>query len=428
MSVSVSLSPASGPQLPPAALHGLPGEVVRAIEPHTEGDPAALLVTYLVMLGNACGPQPSVQVGAGSHPGRLFALIVGDSATGRKGTAASEVERLFEQADPDWYDDRVERGIQSAPALVARAGDSRDPRLLVLELEFGRLLAAMAYRPDLGNKLKDAWDTGNLSTTTKDLSSRRIARGAHISVIGHVTGAELAHRMTRTDLEGGFGNRFLYVVARRSKLLPRGGSLDLDLVDKLADQTADVIGFAHTVALADLDPVSRALCDYHGTYPLVPLQRTAAFWDLWDQLYGGAFEERPAGQAGAVTSRTAAQVLRLAVTYALADQTTAVGLPHLEAAHAVWRFCRESAAAIFGTVTGNRDSDRFLAELERGPLSRRDLSILFQRHKSQRQLDEVVAAAQAVADIDEYTVTGTGGRPALMYQLSPATGTASSTT
>src|SRR2546421_9639570 len=100
------------PHLEEAALHGLPGEVVAAIAPHTEADPAALLLSYLAYLGNACGPQPSVQIGASQHPGRLFVLLVGDSATGRKGTAGAEVERLFELAAPEWQADRIERRIQ----------------------------------------------------------------------------------------------------------------------------------------------------------------------------------------------------------------------------------------------------------------------------------------------------------------------------
>jgi hypothetical protein len=167
------------PPLSDSALYGLAGEVVQAIEPHTEADPAALLISYLVMLGNACGPQPSA-VGADWHPGRLFALIVGDSATGRKGTAGSEIERLFDLAEPDWFASRVERGIQSAEAVIARAGDSgRDPRLLLTEFEFGRLLATMSRRPNLSSVLKEAYDGRPLSTITKDPANRRTARGCY---------------------------------------------------------------------------------------------------------------------------------------------------------------------------------------------------------------------------------------------------------
>jgi hypothetical protein len=405
------------PPLPAAALCGLPGEVVQAIEPHTEADPAALLIIYLVMLGNACGPQPSLQVGADWHPGRLFALIVGDSATGRKGTAGSEIERLFDFAEPGWFANRIERGIQSAEAVVARAGDSsRDPRLLLAEFEFGRLLATMSRRPNLSSVLKEAWDGRPLSTITKDPGNRRTAHGAHISVLGHITSAELADRLTSTDIASGFGNRFLYAAVHRSKLLPRGGSLANDVVDKLADRTAEVIAFAQEYALRDLDPISRELCAFHGVYPRVPLGRSAAFWECWDSLYQTEFERRPPGVAGAVTSRAAAQVLRLSAVFALADLTETVGRAHLEAALAVWRYCEASAVAIFGTVTGNRESDRVLRALHSGALSRTDISVLFSRDKSARQLDEIIEAVLATGLVRHYTI-GTGIRRAHRYEL-----------
>ena len=36
-----------------AAFHGLAGDVIRRIEPHTESDPAALLVQFLIAFGKA---------------------------------------------------------------------------------------------------------------------------------------------------------------------------------------------------------------------------------------------------------------------------------------------------------------------------------------------------------------------------------------
>lgn len=39
------------PVLDPAAMHGLAGEVVKVLEPHTEADPVALLVSCLAEVG-----------------------------------------------------------------------------------------------------------------------------------------------------------------------------------------------------------------------------------------------------------------------------------------------------------------------------------------------------------------------------------------
>ena len=183
----------------------------------------------------------------------------------------------------------------------------------------------------------------------------------------------------------GFANRFLYASVNRSKLLSRGGSLPDEVLEKLADETREVVEFAHELALRHLDPVSRELCGYHGVFPPVELQRTAAYFEWWDELYpgpdgqGGELLRHPAGVPGIVTSRAEVQATRLAVVFALADQSAVVDLPHLRAAMAVWRYCRASAVAIFGTYTGNRDADRVLRELRNGELTRKEISVLFSR-------------------------------------------------
>ena len=41
------------------AFHGLAGEIVREIEPHSEADPAAILAQFLAGVGNAVGRAPA---------------------------------------------------------------------------------------------------------------------------------------------------------------------------------------------------------------------------------------------------------------------------------------------------------------------------------------------------------------------------------
>ena len=40
------------------AFHGLAGTFVRTVEPHSEADPAALLLQFLVAFGSAAGREP----------------------------------------------------------------------------------------------------------------------------------------------------------------------------------------------------------------------------------------------------------------------------------------------------------------------------------------------------------------------------------
>jgi hypothetical protein len=75
------------PVLDASAFHGIAGEIARTIEPHTEADPVALLLQILVAAGNVIGRLPHYQVESDHHRANLFAVLVGDSAKGRKGTA-----------------------------------------------------------------------------------------------------------------------------------------------------------------------------------------------------------------------------------------------------------------------------------------------------------------------------------------------------
>ena len=74
-----------------AAMHGIAGEFVRAIAPNTEADPAAILVQFLVHFGALVGRGPHFRVEGDEHHANLYAVLVGDSGKGRKGTSASRV-------------------------------------------------------------------------------------------------------------------------------------------------------------------------------------------------------------------------------------------------------------------------------------------------------------------------------------------------
>jgi hypothetical protein len=90
-------------RLEPAALHGLAGDVVKTIEPHTEADGPALLSQFLVALGNVVGRGPYYQVEATPHHLNLFLVVVGATSSGRKGTSWDHVARLFERAEQSIY-------------------------------------------------------------------------------------------------------------------------------------------------------------------------------------------------------------------------------------------------------------------------------------------------------------------------------------
>jgi hypothetical protein len=95
---------------------------------------------------------------------------------------------------------------------------------------------------------------------------------------------------------------------------------------------------------------------------------------LWTAVYGELSEGRP-GLLGSITARAEAQAVRLAVLYALLDGSGIIERLHLQAALAVWRYCEDSAAQVFGGRLGYPLADRlygYLTDADDG-LSRTDI-------------------------------------------------------
>jgi hypothetical protein len=139
------------------ALHGLPGDIVKTVLPHTEAHPAALLIHCLVSFGNIIGHNAHFSVEHTPHCLNLYAVLVGATSRSRKGTSRSTPAYIFQQIDPSWHKFRIKSGLSSGQGLIWAVRDpvmeSRqtaegeyedrvvdpgegDKRLLVVEEEF----------------------------------------------------------------------------------------------------------------------------------------------------------------------------------------------------------------------------------------------------------------------------------------------------
>lgn len=370
---------AKWPQLDENAYYGLAGDIVRIIEPQTEGDPVALLVQLLVMVGSAIGRTAYFSVEADRHHMNLFTCMVGATSKGRKGTSAGHPKRLVTTIDPAWGA-RVMGGLSSGEGVIwnvrdavyghNRKGDEvcldegvDDKRLCILETEFARALAKTGQEGNvLSAVLRQAWDHGDLRTLVSGRQKAPVsATHAHVSLIAHITVEELQRLLTDTEAANGFGNRFLWVCVQRSKLLPRGGRYLEQALRPLSDTLTKVIFHARTVA---------EMC------------RTAPAEERWEDIYT-ALAEGHSGLLGSITARAEAQVLRLSCLYALLDKTNAVDVPHLNAAYALWQYCEDSARYIFGTMLGNPLADdiyRMLTLAGTDGMTRTDISNELGRH------------------------------------------------
>jgi hypothetical protein len=379
------------PLLRSDAFHGLAGEIVAAIEPHTEADPRALLIQFLVAFGFVVGRRAFFLADGSRHFPNLFVVVVGETSKSRKGTAWSRIRSVFESM-PTWPSERVMNGLSSGEGLIAQVSDSAaDKRLLVVQTEFGSVLQVMARSGNtLSPTLRDAWDGTDLRVMTKN--DPLSASGEHIAMIGQITSDELVHRVEMTELWNGFANRFLWCVASRSRLLPHGGDLADSIMSPLIRRLERVTKWAERL-----------------NERRITWDSTAA--ERWERVYANLAEAAP-GIVGVVTSRAEAQVVRLALIYALLDKSKEIRAEHLKAALAVWDYCEASARNIFGDALGDPTADEILTTLRRSPegMSRTDISNHFKRHRSQAEIDNALALLES-RGLARKQVIETRGRP-----------------
>ncbi len=401
-----------------AAFHGLAGEFVRLVDPHTEADPAAVLVDFLVLAGNAIGRTAHVCVGASLHYANTYAVIVGESgAGGRKGTAYSEARRPFSQLGPDVAGRNV-GGVVSGEGIIWAVRDPvyklerdkssgqylnvmvdpgvDDKRLVLRESEFSQVLRVAGRDSNTTSvTLREAWDDEEvLQTLAKN--SPATATGAHISMIADITPSELRRELTATDKANGFANRILWCCSRRSKELPDPEPVPLTALRALT---------------ARLDVVLR------DARSMGPVARDDDARELWRERYSLLTRNR-SGLLGALLARAEAQVVRLSLIYAVLDGSHTIRRDHLEAGLAVWDYCERSAAHLFGNALGDPVADELrdaLGHRSEG-MTRNEIRDHFGRHRRSGEITESLALLERLG-LATMTREETGGRPRERWSL-----------
>lgn len=385
-----------------AAFHGIAGDFVRTVLPETESDPSALLTQYLTCAGNVIGRTAYALVESTRHYLALDVAIVGRSSKARKGTSLSHVKAMVGAVDQEWASTRIITGLSSGEGLIhtvrdARDADNRDAdpgvadkRAMVLEPEFVTVLQHSRREGNiLSATLRNAWDGNQMQTLNKNSPER--ATAAHVSIIAHITDAELAKEWSSVQSHNGFGNRFLWVCAQRSKLLANGGRVCESDMARMVGQLAAAVRFARDQG---------------------EIRREAEADELWAFIYPMLTAERQ-GTSGALTARAEAQVLRLSALYAVLDRSALVRVVHLRAALALYDYVMRSVRYVFGDSLGSPLADAVLTELRARPegLTRTDIRDLLGRNA---RLETVNAALNELrsANLARQSMERTEGRSA----------------
>lgn len=407
------------------ACPGLLGDFVNLATRDSEADPAAVCITALVrfcaeVYGLAPGKGPHVHVGETIHPPRLFAVICGNSSKARKGTSRYPVTRLFardlciaselydlrlppparESGGPlstgeglayyvrDVSDTERERQERDHPDEPQR--DKYDKRLVILDEEFASGLACTKREGNtLSMGIRCFWDSGDYAPLTKNNPIR--VHGAHINILTHITMQELAVCLGDVQAFNGFGNRFLWICARRSKLVPLPPRMEQCELARIQRELWRLVSLAQRRG---------AMCftDHAMT--------------LWEQVYPWLSQEHM-GLVGSIINRAEAQTIRLALVYALLDGQDRIDDHHLRAALALWRYAQDSAVYIFDERAADPLEEKILMALRLGPLTATQLSAALNRNVPRERLQPVLQQLEAQRRIIIQKIKGEG-RPKIL--------------
>ena len=386
-------APTSGkPNLSEDALYGLPGDIVKTVDQYTEADPAAVLVTLLVMYGNVTGRNAYFKVEETLHYTNLFTALSGPSSTGRKGQSQSTLKRIYKAVDEQWVTSRMVSGLSSGEGIIHKIRDANfeasppdhgvtDKRILcVVEEEFAQALKVMKREGNiLSPILRQAWDGSPLQPLTK--TSPIKCNEPHLSIIGHITPEELRKQLNEIEIANGFANRFMWFYVQRSKLIASPKGVPPHILQPLIDELVDAVNFGRSTTEITRDPAAE---------------------ELWQQVYPQLTSDR-FGLFGVITQRAAPQVLRLSMIYALMDRSETIDLPHLKAALALWEYSERSVKMIFEDMTGDENVDLVVkcGKAFRS-INRWQLWKLIGRNNNKNELDRIgsVIAARKLAVID----------------------------
>jgi hypothetical protein len=358
----------------PEAFHGILGGIVRLMSQHCESSPEVLLLHGLVIIGNILGRSAYVHGGGPKLFPNEYAVCVGETARGRKGTAHSMWEHLIATVNPDWLDGCLARQTQTGEGIVHRVRDERygvppgrkrrdepaqevlldegvsDKRLLILEEEFSHVLK-MAQRSGntLSEILRVAWDSPS-SLRTSNKNSPLKASDPHVSLIGHTTKAEILESLKEVDLNNGMANRVLWCAAQRTGDMP---------------DAEPIFWHEHPDIMERLRQIFRQ--HRPNTDEPVFFRRSPEAKNYWDALYRRLNAIKQSSTLDAILARDTSHILKVALIFAISDQANEIERQHLEAALAVVDFCCNSARWIFGRATGNKLANNILLALRRSP-------------------------------------------------------------
>jgi hypothetical protein len=419
------------PRPDPTCLYGLVGDIAQAGSNSTEANAYAVAASALAYISAALGRGPYFPIGDDANHARLFMVHVGRTSRGRKGTSKKLIKRI--------HDTLMKNGGTLAPqvhsgglstreglALLIHDGfrDGKreipsidDKRLFVIESEFSNVMHQSKRDGNtLSGALRDVWDGTSIKPAVKN--SPVWASDPHIAIMADVTPSELQELMHKRELTNGFANRFIFFWAEGDKVEPFPQPTSTQVIESLANRVAQVLQFAGA--------------DNHQSKDVIRMEFAPDAASLYESLYRGELRDRSAGEKiTGLLDRRAPILVRLAMLFALTDQTHIITVDHLNAAMAWVRYWADSVKFIFqssndeaGAALAADVARRITTYLNNhGQATRTELSKdCFGGHTSKamldKALDELITASPPAIEVKTLPrPQGQAGSPTKVYKL-----------
>lgn len=408
--------PLAWPELHEKAFPGWIGEFTGHASEHSEADPVAILLSLLLRLAAEIYGV-FYNLGDSKHRARTNAVIVGESSKARKGTSWKPVGRLFKGLKNSA---RVTPGpLSSGQGLIYAVRDEmlefdkktgeykvKDPgitdkRLFVLDEEFEVALNSVKNRGNtLSATIRGLYDDGNSEPLTK--TSRIKTTAAHVVILAHITRVELTTALNKVQMANGFGNRFLWILVRRQKPIAMPKPMLTSAVKRFRKILAKRIESAAGLGALKMTKEAEA---------------------LWEDLYPELTMDF-SGAAGALINRSETHAIRLAEIYALALGHKMIQPADLEAAVAVVKYSRESAAIIFQGCPDDSRKVKILQALrvaDKNKMTLTDISVkVFNRNVGSEAIQKMLNDLESSKLVLIRKIKGnTAGRKKTLVKLAP---------
>lgn len=312
-------------------------EFLSLIEPTTEADSLGIIIIFLNMFGSMVGTNVHLEQGDLKHRANFFSLIVGDTANGRKGTTLKVVKDFFNLVDPQFFLDSVRNGLSSGEGVIKFLADSNKKGVFTLLAIQPEASAVFKNFERNGNKLseliREAFDDDPIANMS--VSNEMRVERHYICFIFLITKAELLHAIKAVELLNGFANRFIWALVHRSKILSNPPKADVDKLSRLAIKIREAVNFARAQTVIKLTEEAEL---------------------MWDSIYQKIHKDKPDTHTSGLKGRFDVLTLRLALNFALLDQSDKVTVKHLEAANELIEISEHCIESIFERKSSVLDS------------------------------------------------------------------------